>query len=1058
MKKYLIVLFTAFILGMMPNIAFALGSVVAVTDSHTSRNITGDMLHVSGFSQAEWPWQITEDAKWTRYRPLASSILDFEHSLFTNWYQFRLRNDSGDRQKLFVTIDNHFLKTIDVFVINSSGALERVWRTGVERGLGTKPYPSSNYAFPLLIDNHDKKHIFIRVSSSFNAQLSVNVVSEVKFGRLDTLEKISSGLILGITCLVFLYTMMLFLFLQDRKYLYYAIFTLSISSCLWLTGCYLTLFPNFLEGVDMFKLYLFSNFMMLWGLLFSCSGYFIFNKARSTALHALNQKRNFLIDGTKIVVSVLFSNWSNPLGVCVGIMSALILAAAGLNWMLPTHFSFLLLDCFFGTMFLWGMLFLCISLKQSNFVHVGYSTAIILFLVGCIIPGLRLMGIISSDAWVRASFFVVAGSVALVVVVSLIYGAYIEKHRKLLINNISKARKRRFDEIYKYASEGMFTVNIDGVFKQVNPAFCKMLGYRDFKDLLSAGVGRFHDVCTNSREFEELVSKLVGQQNHMLELSLKDDSFIVEGEINLKTNSNQNRMCGLRIRISNNFDPIIYGQKNEGVVIEGEITDLSTNRDYQEMLDYVKTHDELTSLYNRSYMMNTLTEVLAKLPRAGLTLESSNGTLCHEGGNISKPADGPIFGCNYLCFICVNNIKFIYDALGHDGGDDFIKRIASYLKSQVPEEFQIIRLNGSEFAILMIGSYVDETMDYVEKWRYGLANMRYESEQNIFGVSVNIGVVDIAYANGDLSKLLTLADQTCDKAKRMGANTMLFYSKDIVTTSDYSKDISYSTILFKALDKDLIFAAKQEIVAIDRTRDEWIGELFVRIRDEQGNVYEPHEFIEFSTCKNIMAQVDEWMIRCLVKTWTTKGNGIDLHRIKKVFINISEATICDFVLWGKLFALLAPYRELCSRLCFELAENIMSTHETNMINFVKRFSEIGISFALDKCGEGKANTFKALAQISPKFIKLSASYTKAICTNPEFRLVVKSIIALAHDLNIKTVALNVENAKEYAKFSELGIDYCQGYYVSSVERAGLSNVTATPANDMYVNVDKSALG
>lgn len=1052
MKGLLKIMLVAFLWVLMPSSVWAMGSVVAVTDSHTSRNITGDMLHVSGFSQAEWPWQITEDARWTRYRPSAVGILDFDSQMFTNWYQFRLRNDSGDRQKLFLTIDNHFLKTVDVFVFNSAGALERVWRTGSERGLGTKPYPGSNYAFPLLIDNHDRKQIFIRVGSSFNAQLSVNMISEVKFGRLDTLEKISGGLILGITCLVFLYTMLLFIFLQDRKFFYYAVFTLSISMCLWLTGCYLTLFPSLFAGWDSFKFYLFFNYLMLWGLLFSCSGYFIFNRARVGTFYVPGSKPNRLNRLARIVGSVFFSNWSSPFGAAVGLMSILILSAAVLNWVIPVHISFLLLDLFLALMLVWGCVFFVISLRQRNFVHVGYSTAIMLFLVGTIIPGLRLMGVVYSDTWVRASFFVVSGAVAIVVVISLIYGAYAEKHRKLVANNISKARKRRFDEIYKYASEGMFTINVDGVFKQVNPAFCKMLGCHDFRELVAGGSLRFHDICENPRDFEDLVARLVSYKRHDDAVHLGDqNSFIVDGEIKLKTRTDKILMCSLRIRVSNSYDPLIYSaQKNEGIVIEGEITDLSANHGYQEMLDYVKTHDELTSLYNRSYMMTKLQEVLEKIPGGMLTLAQSaeQGDLPKPSGALhAKATDGPVFGCNYLCFISVNNFKFIYDALGHEGGDDFVKKIAQFLLKNVPESFSVIRLNGSEFAVVMTDSYVDQTLDCAEKWRSGLASMRYEAGDNIFGVSANIGVVDMAYANGDLSKLLTLADLTCEKARYMGQNTLLFYSKDIVTASDCSEDIRYSTILFRALDNGLIFAAKQEIVPMDKSRADWMGELFVRVRDEHGNVYEPHEFIGYATCQNIMSQIDEWVISCIVNTWTAGGNGFSLRSAKSVFINISEATICDLVLWGRLYALLAPHRELCTKLCFEIAESIMSSHMDYVVNFVKRFRELGVRIALDACGEGQANTFFAVTKVEPDFIKVSAQYTRSICESASSGVVVKSMLTLAKDLKIKTIALNVENAKEYAKFQELGVDYCQGYYVSSVEKAGLTSISPASAND-----------
>jgi EAL domain-containing protein (putative c-di-GMP-specific phosphodiesterase class I) len=96
--------------------------------------------------------------------------------------------------------------------------------------------------------------------------------------------------------------------------------------------------------------------------------------------------------------------------------------------------------------------------------------------------------------------------------------------------------------------------------------------------------------------------------------------------------------------------------------------------------------------------------------------------------------------------------------------------------------------------------------------------------------------------------------------------------------------------------------------------------------------------------------------------------------------------------------------------------------------FVARMRNEGFQFAVDDFGSGYSS-FKYLKLFPIDYIKIEGEFIRNMLDDREFMAYTKSIVTLAQELGVKTVAEYVEDARIVAACRDLGIDYVQGYYV-----------------------------
>jgi len=202
-------------------------------------------------------------------------------------------------------------------------------------------------------------------------------------------------------------------------------------------------------------------------------------------------------------------------------------------------------------------------------------------------------------------------------------------------------------------------------------------------------------------------------------------------------------------------------------------------------------------------------------------------------------------------------------------------------------------------------------------------------------------------------------------------------------------------------------------------------EVLLRLRTRDGVLLEPGAFLGPAAHRNLMPAIDRWVLRTLL-VWLVNNRKL-WARVPGVFcVNVSSQSMTNtnFV----------SYVESCveksglppQMLCFEITERFAASGNISIAESMKRLEALGCEVALDDFG-ANAPSYGYLRTVPAHFFKIDGSLVVAAPTDRVARAVISSIVRMASDLGVQTVAESVESDTELAAVRALGVDYAQGF-------------------------------
>ncbi|RZI44669.1 EAL domain-containing protein [Herbaspirillum sp. HC18] len=416
---------------------------------------------------------------------------------------------------------------------------------------------------------------------------------------------------------------------------------------------------------------------------------------------------------------------------------------------------------------------------------------------------------------------------------------------------------------------------------------------------------------------------------------------------------------------------------------------------YTRDLEHYATRDPLTDLYNQRMFWELLGYEVGRAKRHHQTFA--------------------------VMMLDMDNFKTINDRFGHHFGDSFLQEFAKLLHGVVRNGDMIARYGGDEFCIILPDA--SETQAHMIAQRIGKALEEF-SMHAPDGVRVrattSIGIA-ISPNHGDNPKdLFLVADNMLYKAKNAGKNAIAMPSEDEMAEV-FRKAGEKVIMIQNALDEQRIIpyfqpicdAASGEIV---------IHELLMRIQlDDQ--IVAANDFIEEAENMGIAHKMDYQLIEKAFGEIRQQGyQGM-------LFINLSPKALIVGEFASHVSRLAGKYGIETSRIVFEITERETVRNLTLLEKFVLDAKVQGFSFAIDDFGSGYSS-FQYIKCFPVDYIKIEGEFIRNMLHDEVYLAFIKSIVTLAKELKIKTVAEYVEDADVLKAVSELGIDYAQGYHIS----------------------------
>jgi diguanylate cyclase (GGDEF)-like protein len=408
---------------------------------------------------------------------------------------------------------------------------------------------------------------------------------------------------------------------------------------------------------------------------------------------------------------------------------------------------------------------------------------------------------------------------------------------------------------------------------------------------------------------------------------------------------------------------------------------------------FLAHHDALTGLANRAQLIQSLEAALAVLPLR------RDGIAVH--------------------FLDLDRFKRINDSLGHDGGDSLLKTVAERLRAVIRIEDVVARLGGDEFVVLQTGVAGKVQAEDFARRIISAVTVPTTLKDRPFVATVSVGVA-LAPADGtNPERLLKSADLALYKAKADGRNCIRFFAAEM--DAELQARFELERVIGDAVLHDRFELHYQPLFEISERR--LIGfEALIRLPAENGALIPPLVFIPVAEDLQLIDKIGAWVLREACRTAATWPEHLT------VAVNLSPA---QFVAGSVSDIVAAALKEAglpAHRLELEITETLLLGNSETIMAELQLLKAMGVAIVMDDFGTGYSS-LSYLWRFPFDKIKIDRSFMQGFeGSSRDAKTVVKTIIALGRELNMRVTVEGVETATQAAFLDKADGDQAQGFF------------------------------
>ncbi|WP_432696972.1 putative bifunctional diguanylate cyclase/phosphodiesterase [Marinobacterium sp. YM272] len=405
-------------------------------------------------------------------------------------------------------------------------------------------------------------------------------------------------------------------------------------------------------------------------------------------------------------------------------------------------------------------------------------------------------------------------------------------------------------------------------------------------------------------------------------------------------------------------------------------------------------HDALTGLPNRMTFDRDLEKSISIARRAGHQLA--------------------------VMFLDLDRFKAVNDTLGHAIGDRLLITLAKRLKGQLRASDTLARLGGDEFALLLIETSPDAAVEVAGKL-IRVINQPVEIDSYSLRVTTSIGISIYPDDSTDAGTLLKNADTAMYFSKDVGRNRFSFYSREMNSRSE--RRMQLENMLRAAIAEQQLQVYYQPKYSA-QTRQLVGVEALVRWYDPEEGFISPEEFIPLAEECGLIGEIDDWVTLRACRDLMTLAER-DLPAIT-LAVNFSPAHFVHRGLSDRIEFALKSTGFPGSRLEIEVTEAVVASEAEHLHEYLNKIRDLGVSLAIDDFGIAYSSLSR-LKQLPINTLKIDRSFIQDIGNDSDDEVIVRTIIDMAHNLNLKVIAEGVETEAQFEFVRLHGCDQIQGF-------------------------------
>jgi diguanylate cyclase (GGDEF)-like protein len=463
----------------------------------------------------------------------------------------------------------------------------------------------------------------------------------------------------------------------------------------------------------------------------------------------------------------------------------------------------------------------------------------------------------------------------------------------------------------------------------------------------------------------------------------------------------------------------IWNRRKNGEIYPEHLT-ITTVKDKDDVVtNYVATLTDVTISNAATEEIKNLAfyDPLTHLPNRRLLLDRLNHAL---GSSQHSNREGAVL------FLDLDHFKTLNDTLGHDVGDLLLQQVAARLISCVRENDTVARMGGDEFVVVLEGlsenpnEAAAETEEISNKILFML-NSPYQLGAHRYYCTLSIGATLFNDHQSAIEELLKQADIAMYQAKIAGRNTMRFFNPQM---QDVINDRA-------AMENDLRLAVENNQfrlyyqVQVDHLGKPLGAEVLIRWLHPEHGLVPPLEFIPLAEETGLILPIGQWALdsACAqIELWQQDSSTQDLTL--SVNVSAKQFRQTDFV--KQVQATVERHGIKTKLLKLELTESILLDNIEGTITAMDDLNKVGIQFSLDDFGTGYSS-LQYLKRLPIYQLKIDQSFVRDIATDASDQAIVRTIIAMAHSLELDVIAEGVETELQQQFLLKKGCLRYQGF-------------------------------
>lgn len=424
--------------------------------------------------------------------------------------------------------------------------------------------------------------------------------------------------------------------------------------------------------------------------------------------------------------------------------------------------------------------------------------------------------------------------------------------------------------------------------------------------------------------------------------------------------------------------------------------DLKQSKDALEKTAYF---DSLTQIPNRNYLIERL-ELLIEL----------RIDIVHK---------------YYVLFIDLTRFKNINDSLGHPVGDKVLALVAKRLQTILRQEDTIARLGGDEFAVILNDlSASAEAETFARRIHKKLSQPFSVDGHNIY-TGLHIGISPLETDHLKPEDVLRDADIAMHHAKSQNLPVGVF-NKNL--RNHFLENIKLEADLRFAVKRDELVLHYQPIISLESGELKGF-EALVRWQHSKYGFISPGQFIPIAEESGLIIPMTRWILREACSQIAEWQKISSRYADLKISVNISGKHLAVEDLPAQVKRAVNATQIDPATLTLEITESSAMDNAKHTIEILEKVRKLGVTLSIDDFGTGYSS-LSYLHKLPFDSLKIDRSFVMQADQHIENKKILQTIMSLANNLHLKTVAEGIETEEQLKLLQDLKCDYAQGYLFS----------------------------